>query len=102
MTQTTQTKRTDESLRFIDEVDVFHSSQGEPEDLREELEVERDKYLRLAAEYMNYRRRTEQERADAADKGKRELLLQLVSLADDLDRALAGLSESPEAVAEGV
>ena len=102
MTQNTQTKMTDESLGFIDEVELFHPGEDEPEDLRKELEAERDKYLRLAAEYMNYRRRTEQESADAADKGKRELLLKLVSLADDLDLALAGLTESPEAVTEGV
>lgn len=70
--------------------------------LREELEAERETCLRLAAEYKNYRRRTEQERSGSADKGKRELLLQLVSLADDLDRALAGLDESPEGVADGV
>jgi molecular chaperone GrpE len=70
--------------------------------MREELEAERDKHLRLAAEYKNYRRRTEQANAEAADKGKRELLTQLVSLADDLDLALAGLNESPETVVQGV
>lgn len=98
MTQNTQTKMTDESSVS----DELHPIGDEKERLREELEAERDKYLRLAAEYKNYRRRTEQENAGAADRGKRELLLHLVSLADDLDRALAGLNESPEAVAEGV
>jgi molecular chaperone GrpE len=103
MTQNTQTKMTDESLGFVEEVDVFDPSADEAAGyLRDELEAERDKYLRLAAEYKNYRRRTEKENAEAADKGKRDVLIQLVSLADDLDLALAGLNESSDTVAEGV
>jgi molecular chaperone GrpE len=100
MTQNTQTKMTDESPVYVDEVTLFHPVEDETEHLREELEAERDKHLRLAAEYKNYRRRTEQENADAADKGKRELLIQLMSIADDLDLALADSNELPEAVAE--
>ena len=102
MTQNTQTRMTDESPVFVNKADSLRPIEDETEHLREELDAERDKYLRLAAEYKNYRRRTEQENAEAADKGKRELLIQLVSLADDLDLALAGLNESPEAVAEGL
>jgi len=103
MTQNTQTKMTDQRpISVVAKAELLHPVEDETGHLREELEAERDKYLRLAAEYKNYRRRTEQENADAADKGKRELLLQLVTLADDLDRASAGLKESPEAVAEGV
>jgi molecular chaperone GrpE len=102
MTQNTQTKMTDESQVSVDKADLLHPIEDEAEHLREELAAERDKYLRLAAEYQNYRRRTEEEKVEAADNGKRELLIQLVSLADDLDLALSGLNESPEAVADGV
>lgn len=101
-TQRTQTKITDESRVSGDKADLSRPIENETEHLREELESERDGHLRLAAEYKNYRRRTAQENAEAADRGKRELLLQLASLADDLDRALAGLNESPEASVEGV
>ena len=102
MTQNTQTRAMDETLIPIDKADPDHLNAAETDDLREKLEVALDDRLRLAAEYKNYRRRTEQTNAEAADKGKQELLLQLVSLADDLDRALAGLNESPQAAAEGV
>jgi molecular chaperone GrpE len=102
MTQNTQTKMTDQPPVSVAKAEVLHPIEDETGHLREELEAERDKYLRLAAEYKNYRRRTEQENAEAADKGKRELLLELVSLADDLDLAVAGWNESSEAVAEGV
>ena len=74
----------------------------EVERLRGELDAERDARLRLAAEYQNYRRRTEQEKTRAADHGKRELLNSLLSIADDFDLALGRSNESPEGVAEGV
>lgn len=72
------------------------------ERLQRELEEERDQHLRLAAEYKNYRRRTEQEKANAASEGKRELLIQLLSFADDFDLAVVDPSDSGEAVAEGL
>jgi len=66
------------------------------------LEAEREARLRLAAEYKNYRRRTDQEKETAADRGKKELLTELLSLADDLDLAAANRTKSPKAIAEGV
>ena len=74
----------------------------ESDQLRAELEIERDARLRLAAEYQNYRRRTEQEKAQASDKGKSELLTELLSITDDLDRALDRSHESPETVVQGL
>lgn len=76
--------------------------EAEAERLRKELEIERDARLRLAAEYQNYRRRTDLEKARAADDGKRELLTQLLSIVDDLDLAESGSDEAPKAVVEGV
>lgn len=94
---------TDESPIDVDGADSFHPVEDETaQQLREELEAERDRRLRLAAEYENYRRRTKSEIARAAEAGKRELLERLISLADDLDLALANGGESPDAVAEGL
>lgn len=102
MTQNTQTKMTDESPVYADEANLFHLVEDETARLREELEAERDNRLRLAAEFDNYRRRVKRERLEAAGAGKRELLERLITIADDLDRALAKLDESPGAVAEGL
>ena len=102
MTQNTPTKTIEESPVYIDEVEMFNPAAPEIERLREELSAERDARLRLAAEYENYRRRTKQESAQAADRGKRELFEQLVSIADDLDLAAANADESSEALAEGL
>ncbi len=102
-TQNTQTKMTDESPVYIDEVDLLSPVEDETARLRGELEAERDKYLRLAAEYENYRRRTKQEQAISAEKGKRELLERLITLADDFDLALANADDaSDERIVEGL
>jgi molecular chaperone GrpE len=70
--------------------------------LLEDLERERDARLRLAAEYQNFRRRTERERAHAAQEGKREILTQLVSIVDDIEVALDGSDRSTAPVTEGL
>lgn len=70
--------------------------------LREELASERDLYLRLAAEFDNYRRRVRKDRAEAAENGKRELVTQLITIADDFDRSLEHLDEKSGQVAEGI
>lgn len=56
------------------------------DDARRELEEQRDKYLRLAAEYDNFRRRSAKERQEAGARGQAELVKQLVDALDDLSR----------------
>ena len=70
--------------------------------LQEELTTERERHLRLLAEFDNYRRRTKQERALAEETGKREVLLALLDVKDDVDRALLHIRETSDAVADGL
>ncbi len=60
-----------------------------------ELVAERDSYLdqlqRIAADYANYRRRTENERVQMRKNAARELLAQLAPIADDFERAMANI-----------
>jgi molecular chaperone GrpE len=51
-----------------------------------QLNEQLDKYLRLAAEYDNYRRRSAKERAEAASRGQAELVSKLTDALDDLSR----------------
>ena len=51
-----------------------------------ELEEMRDKYLRLAAEYDNYRRRTSKEKLDAESRGQSALVSKLLEAIDDIAR----------------
>ncbi len=48
--------------------------------------TERDKYLRLAAEYDNYRKRAAKERQDAGTRAQADLVRQLVEALDDVAR----------------
>lgn len=72
--------------------------------LRVELESLNDRYLRLAAEFTNYRRRMEQERAGLWGRAQGELVEKLLEALDDLQR-VAGLDLSNatvEAIMEGI
>ena len=75
---------------------------GEIERLQEDLHNERDRNLRTLADFKNYRRRVERESKKAAEGGKREIILPLLSIVDDLEQALkwAGGEERP--LVEGV
>jgi len=55
-------------------------------DLERRLSDQEDKYLRLAAEYDNYRKRTARERAELTTRAQAELVKQLVDPLDDLAR----------------
>lgn len=56
------------------------------ESLKREVESQRDRYLRLAAEYDNFRKRTQRERAEAGSRAQAELVQSLLEALDDLDR----------------
>jgi len=54
--------------------------------LRRQLDEQRDKYLRLAAEYDNFRKRAMRERTEAAFRGQAELARHVLEPLDDLAR----------------
>ena len=55
-------------------------------DLERELTLERDKYLRLAAEFDNYRKRMMKERLEAEGRGQAELVRHMLDALDDIAR----------------
>jgi molecular chaperone GrpE len=55
-------------------------------DLARQVEEQRDKYLRLAADYDNFRRRATRERQDAAHKGQADMVKGMLDALDDLGR----------------
>jgi|SRR5690606_25236813 molecular chaperone GrpE len=67
------------------------------EELRKELETTQDKLLRLAAEYQNYRRRTEQEKTSLVELGKILVVQELLDVLDDFDRTKEVLESTEEA-----
>lgn len=74
----------------------------ENEQLREELRREHEMYVRNLADFDNYRRRVEREREQAAQSGKRELILPLLEVLDDFERALEHADNAPQWLAVGL
>lgn len=56
--------------------------------MNEELSDLNEKLLRQAAEYQNYRRRTEREKARMIEEGRRQVILPMLEVLDDLERSL--------------
>jgi molecular chaperone GrpE len=77
------------------------AEETEHERLKAELSREHDRYLRTLADFDNYRRRIERERAGSAHAGKRELVLPLLEVLADFDRALEHLNDVPEWMSSG-
>ena len=65
---------------------------------------ERDKYLRLSAEFDNYRKRTLKEKAEIIKNGGEKTLTAILPVLDDFERALKNMeaSEETKAMKEGV
>ncbi|MBP6041195.1 MAG: nucleotide exchange factor GrpE [Flavobacterium sp.] len=73
------------------------------EQLALDLAAEKDKFLRLFAEFENYKRRTSKERIDLFKTANQEVLLAMLPILDDFDRALVEISKSgDESLVKGV
>lgn len=70
--------------------------QKQVESLQDELAQEKDKFLRLFAEFENYKKRTSKERLDLYKTASQELMTALLPIIDDLKRASAEFEKSKE------
>ena len=77
----------DEPLTDTPDVDA-PASTDLVSDLQREREDYKDRWLRKTAEFENYRKRVERERREQADQTVTDLLLELLVIDDDFDRAL--------------
>ncbi|MDF4221672.1 nucleotide exchange factor GrpE [Maribacter sp. M208] len=66
------------------------------ETLSEELAKEKDKFLRLFAEFENYKRRTSKERMELFKTAGQEVIVSLLPVLDDFDRAMKELAKSED------
>jgi molecular chaperone GrpE len=67
------------------------------EKLSESLEQEKDKFLRLFAEFENYKRRTAKERIELFKTASEEVMLAMLPVLDDFERALSHIEDDKEA-----
>ena len=88
--------------------DTMADSTDAPDEASQAVEAAvaewKDKYLRLQAEFDNYRKRTLREKMDLVQTGGRDVLLAMLPVLDDVQRALAAMEKSDdiEALRQGV
>jgi molecular chaperone GrpE len=101
--QLAQGLNTDENRAGIDGLDDVIDVDGDGK-LQNELSEARDKYLRLAAEFDNYKRRTSRERLELTQTAGREIIQSMLEVLDDSERAAKGLETTNDVsqIKEGV
>lgn len=111
--ETTQDQTTEQEAQETTEHEAQETTEQEineqtPEEkvvaLEAELEAMKDKYLRQAAEFDNYRKRTMQEKADLLKYGAQKAVEALLPVVDDIERAMQHIekAEDVESVKEGM
>ncbi len=99
-----------ENSALTDEVPATEGSQVETDEetpeqlLKQEIALANDKYLRLYAEFDNFRRRTIKERQELLQTAGLDVIVSLLPVLDDFDRASRHMENSTDvkAVKEGV
>lgn len=76
----------------------------ELEKANQEIEEQKDKYLRLSAEFDNYRKRTMKEKAELILNGSEKSISSILPIVDDFERAIKNMETATDvaAVKEGV
>jgi molecular chaperone GrpE len=84
--------------------EITEAAPSAEDKLKDELSQANDKYLRLYAEFDNFRRRTIKEREEARKTEGKELIVALLPVLDDFERALRATEKATEVapVREGV
>jgi molecular chaperone GrpE len=90
---------------LADELNAETPAEPSPaEKLKEELSQANDKYLRLYAEFDNYKRRTTKERVELLQTAGKEVIVSLLPVLDDFERALKAMETATDVapIKEGV
>ena len=102
--ETAQTEETPAEETPAQELTVEEQLANMLAEAQQMVNEERDKYLRLAAEFDNYRKRTLKEKAELIKNGGEKTLTAILPVLDDFERALKNMeaTEATQAMKEGV
>ena len=92
-------KKDNKELKEINDQDINQQESQElsvEEQLKKELIQEKDKFLRLFAEFENYKKRTSRERIELFKTANEELMTVLLPILDDFDRALNEIKKASD------
>jgi molecular chaperone GrpE len=92
-----QTANEQENAQIEDNQEVEVEIVKEELTSEEIIQAEKDKFLRLFAEFENYKKRTSKERIELFKTAGQELMTSLLPVVDDFERALAHIEEDTEA-----
>ncbi len=87
---------TDENAAGTSHLNEPVAEENALEKLETELQEQKDKYLRLMAEFDNFRRRTAKERLELMQTAGKEVIVSLLDVLDDCDRAEKQLQNSDD------
>ncbi|MCX6206896.1 MAG: nucleotide exchange factor GrpE [Bacteroidetes bacterium] len=87
---------TDENAAGTSKLNEPIGEESELEKLNVELQEQKDKYLRLMAEFDNFRRRTAKERLDLIQTAGKDVIVSLLDVLDDCDRAEKQLNSNAD------
>ena len=77
-------------------INESHENEVEDIKLEDQLKEEKDKFLRLFAEFENYKRRTAKERIELFSTASEEVMISLLPILDDFDRASVEIEKDLE------
>ena len=86
------------SKKKFEKESINESPENQVEDLKleDQLKEEKDKFLRLFAEFENYKRRTAKERIELFSTASEEVMISLLPILDDFDRASVEIEKDLE------
>lgn len=99
--QAEQTEAETETEAPVDEESENTQSAEAKEDL-EAVNEWKEKYIRLYAEFDNYKKRTLKEKAELILNGSEKTINAILPVADDFERAMADPSDDPKAIKDGL
>ncbi|CAI8203723.1 MAG: nucleotide exchange factor GrpE [Flavobacteriaceae bacterium] len=91
--QTQQTDKEQDAQTEKEQDTAAETPLSEEEQLKKSLANEQDKFLRLFAEFENYKKRTSKERMDLFKTANQEVIVAMLPVVDDFERALKELSK---------
>ena len=97
---TVQEEQTEETAESVEE--TADERDEKIKALEEEANVQKDKYLRLVAEYDNYRKRTANEKLSIYDDATAKAVTELLPVADSVRMAIENLGDTNPEVLKGV
>jgi molecular chaperone GrpE len=87
---------TDENVAGTSHLNDEVTEESELESCREELQAQKDKYLRLFADFDNFRKRTARENLELRQTAGKEVIIALLDVLDDCDRAEKQLQQEDD------